>query len=326
MEHLLALWAVQQAFWRGEAASRLVLVGGRTVDYDIAPANPKGRMMLQLVAAVFGNSTRIVRPSEFARAARGSALLLDRAAVSSRMTCHRNKPSSKLNKMLAAHARAIQPHAGSFRRQLLRGLGVQLPPKQPLRPVPAAPPRKLRVGVVDRGGSSRRLSADFKAAIMRALNADPRFDAFLLRFQNLPSAAEQVRAAAQLDVMIGCHGNGLTHALLMRPPAVLVELFPASMNHADYQLHADYGGHRHFGWSDREGLLTRSPYVVECAEQYGVYARYRRKSDPAIFTGVGGNATIAKLLELAHRLVLAPDDRWREAVAPRGECARDGRM
>lgn len=333
VEHLLALWALRAAFFPGLPAARLLLVG-RTRDSDIAPAALKGRFMRLLVGALFPNAT-IVRPSEWRAISRHSPVLLEHALVSSRMTCQRHAPSRALNKMLAAHAAHLRPHAGSFREALLRGLGVRLPPKRSaalsagaLRGAQAArlaawgQSRRLRVGLVDRGDSSRRLSAAFKDALLGALQADGRFDAQLLAFQDLHGPAAQAAAAAELDIMIGCHGNGLTHALFMRPPAVLVELFPANLLFADYQLHAEIAGHRHFGWSDRDGLLARSPYVAECAAQYGRYAHYRHKSDASVFTGVGGNATIVRLIELAHALALAPEAGWRGLVAPVGDCVR----
>lgn len=338
VEHLLSLWALRATFFPGVRATRLVLVG-KTRDLDVSPASPKGRFMRTLVRALFPNAT-IVPPSEWATTARRSSLLLEQAAVSSRMTCQRHAASAALNKMLAAHAASIRAHAPSFRDALLAGLGVELPPKRALtRPgargageAPGSPARRavqgrpLIVGLVDRGASSRRLAPDFKARLLAALRADARFEAAALRFQDLHGVRAQAEAAARLDVMIGCHGNGLTHALLMRPPAVLVELFPANINHADYQLHAEVAGHRHFGWSDRDGLLTRSPYVAECAQAYGVYAHYRHKSDRSVFRGAGGNATIDAILDLTARVALARDDEWRALVAPAGACARDGRM
>jgi hypothetical protein len=316
IEHLFALWALQRTFAPGRAAERLLFTGGHTRDADVAADAPKGRLMRQLVGALFPNAT-VVRPSEWSRATRrtGAPLVLETALVSSRMTCHRNSKSSGLNKMLAAHADAIRPHAPSFRDALLRGLGVELPPKPALTVTAGRAGRPLKVGIVDRGGSNRRLDFQFKAALLAAFAADARFDAALVRFQDHPYAT-QARMAAELDVMVGCHGNGLTHALLMRPPAVLVELFPASINFGDYQLHADYAGHRHFGWSDRQGLLVQSPHVVRCAERYGIYAHYGRKSDKAVFVGHGGNHTLALLLQLAHDLALATDEGWRGLIWP----------
>jgi hypothetical protein len=316
IEHLLALWALQRTFAPGRTAERLLVTGGRTRDVDISPDAPKGRLMRQLVGALFPNAT-VVRPSDWSRTTRrtGAPVVLETALVSSRMTCHRNRKSSGLNKMLAAHADAIRPHAPSFRDALLRGLGVDLPPKAELRARGGGAARRLKVGIVDRGGSNRRLDSKFKAALLAAFQADARFSASLLRFQDFPYV-EQVRMAAELDVMVGCHGNGLTHAMLMRPPAVMIELFPASINFADYQLHADYAGHRHFGWSDRQGLLVQSPHVVRCAERYGIYAHYGRKSDMAVFVGHGGNRTLALLLRLAHDLALASEAGWRELIWP----------
>ena len=61
------------------------------------------------------------------------------------------------------------------------------------------------------------------------------------------SWADQVRAAAQHDLMLGVHGNGLTNLLWLPPHAMVIELFPEGVHHYDYQvlsevMHLDYFG------------------------------------------------------------------------------------
>ena len=50
------------------------------------------------------------------------------------------------------------------------------------------------------------------------------------------SWADQVRASAQSDLMLGVHGNGLTNLLWLPPHAVVVEIFPEAVHHYDYQM------------------------------------------------------------------------------------------
>lgn len=321
MEHMLGLWAMRQASWPREVPARLVFEGGRTQDVHLRNSSGKGRFIRTCLAALFGGATEIVMPSRWLRAKRRAPLVMDRALVSSRSAAHTNVEVSHLNKMLAAHAASVRAAAASFREQLLRGLGVE----------PARKPRgrrgdPLRVGVIDRGANtSRRLSREFQTRLLRRLDRDPRFQAHVVRFQDFgyDDVAGQMRAATNVDVMIGCHGNGLTHALLMQPPAVLVELFPAEINWADYQLQAELGGHRHVAWSDRDGLLPQSARVVGCAAQYQTRADYRKKTDEQIFRGRGGAKTMETLLRLAYALYHARDDAWRDLVAPEGVCRPD---
>jgi capsular polysaccharide biosynthesis protein len=67
----------------------------------------------------------------------------------------------------------------------------------------------------------------------------------------LPHA--QLALAARTDVLLGVHGNGLTHLLMMPPSAraTVVEIFfPDGFAH-DYEWTARALGFRHYGvWND----------------------------------------------------------------------------
>ena len=47
---------------------------------------------------------------------------------------------------------------------------------------------------------------------------------------------DQVRAAADCDVMLGVHGNGLTNLLWLPRHATVIEMFPEGVHHYDYQM------------------------------------------------------------------------------------------
>lgn len=44
------------------------------------------------------------------------------------------------------------------------------------------------------------------------------------------SFQEQLRQVRQADILIGVHGNGLTHCMFMKPKSILLEIFPSCMS------------------------------------------------------------------------------------------------
>ncbi|KAH9476733.1 hypothetical protein JR316_0010648 [Psilocybe cubensis] len=78
------------------------------------------------------------------------------------------------------------------------------------------------------------------------------------------SKDEQVRAAARTTIMLGVHGNGLTHLVFMRPTrfSSVIEIFyPGGFAH-DYYWTARALGMRHFAvWKDRYRTYPNKPNV-----------------------------------------------------------------
>jgi hypothetical protein len=58
---------------------------------------------------------------------------------------------------------------------------------------------------------------------------------------------EQVEYCAQLDVLVGVHGNGLTNLLWLPPHAVVIEIFQKGFHAYDYQMMAEIAGIDYFG-------------------------------------------------------------------------------
>lgn len=84
--------------------------------------------------------------------------------------------------------------------------------------------RKPVVSYIDRQRTGRRLPAVDHNWLLSYLQNHPDID-FQHLFMEDYDAKEQIRLAAQSDVIMGVHGNGLTHLLWMAPHSHVVEMF-----------------------------------------------------------------------------------------------------
>ncbi|KAF8621934.1 hypothetical protein AX15_007395 [Amanita polypyramis BW_CC] len=85
---------------------------------------------------------------------------------------------------------------------------------------------------------------------------------------------EQIRIAASTTILLGIHGNGLTHLVFMAPTrlSTVIEMFyPGGFAH-DYQWTSTALGMQHFGvWNDTHFTL---PYEPEVAYPPGFHDDY----------------------------------------------------
>ncbi|KAL7409803.1 hypothetical protein BDY24DRAFT_401821 [Mrakia frigida] len=74
----------------------------------------------------------------------------------------------------------------------------------------------------------------------------------------LMTKEEQFALAGRTTVMLGVHGNGLTHQLWMDPTpfSTVIEIFIDQGLNYDYALPAQVLGHKHYAlWSDGAGKV-----------------------------------------------------------------------
>lgn len=141
-------------------------------------------------------------------------------------------------------------------------------------------PRTIVVTYLSRQDVRRRLLEPDHAALVRALeefvaarNAERAADgagttkrAWELHVAKGEAMTkdEQVRLFARTSILLGVHGNGLTHVVMMPPSPVstLIEMFyPGGFAH-DYEWTAKALGHRYYGtWND---TCVRSPFPSCC--------------------------------------------------------------
>ena len=106
--------------------------------------------------------------------------------------------------------------------------------------------KKLVVGYVDRQNTDRHLPEEHHDWLVSFLSTHKQVDFLQLHMENY-SALDQVRVASQCDVLIGMHGNGLTHSLWMRPGGYVIEFFWNYNFQFDYATTAQLMNHTYLG-------------------------------------------------------------------------------
>ncbi len=146
-------------------------------------------------------------------------------------------PHRGINKMCASIFPVMcRPKLQAAIESVYKHLGV-LPPS--VRRFP------LTVTYIGRKKGRRWLPARFEARLENEFAALSRVIRFRKVYFEDYSFADQVGIAATTDVMIGVHGNGLTHALFMPERGLLIEIFPAGTFHYDYFSIAWLRDHRY---------------------------------------------------------------------------------
>jgi len=106
--------------------------------------------------------------------------------------------------------------------------------------------KKLVVGYVDRQNTDRHLPEEHHDWLVSFLSTHEQVDFLQLHMENY-SALDQVRMATKCDVLIGMHGNGLTHLFWMRPGGYVIEYFWKYNFQMDYATAAQLLNHTYLG-------------------------------------------------------------------------------
>jgi len=111
------------------------------------------------------------------------------------------------------------------------------------------------VTYVSRQSTGRRLNQESHDGLVKALEELAReglCELHVRRMELLPFS-QQVEAVARSTIILGVHGNGLTHQLWMPPSprsTVIEIIFPKAYLH-DYEMLARNSGHKHYAvWND----------------------------------------------------------------------------
>eukprot|EP00802_Teleaulax_amphioxeia_P001865 Tamp_01867.p1 GENE.Tamp_01867~~Tamp_01867.p1 ORF type:complete len:1322 (+),score=37.69 Tamp_01867:148-4113(+) len=177
------------------------------------------------------------------------------------------------SKMVASD-RSAADHGGV--NQMITGISSRLPQFMPsmvstvLRnaglPLEQTASDAITITFVDRQGShNRRLGREHSKNLLWLLGTtDPRIRVHWTRFELL-SLREQIVKAADTDVLVGVHGNGLSHVLWIRKPGALVEILPGSGNRLlAYQQFCEIRGLLYYGIEASSGVVHREG---SCASQ-----------------------------------------------------------
>jgi hypothetical protein len=132
-------------------------------------------------------------------------------------------------------------------------------------------PETITITYISRQRTGRRLVQEDHEGLVRALREmverrkamGEKWEFRLVEAEGM-SKDEQVRMAASTTILLGVHGNGLTHLVFMPPTrlSTVIEIFyPGGFAH-DYHWTSTAMGMRHFGvWNDTYFTLPNEPRV-----------------------------------------------------------------
>lgn len=182
-------------------------------------------------------------------------VVFSRAVVINRNAAHQHPFGSNWNKMIAGTMNTTIPKGfwEPVRRSLLKNVFGHVPSPDQRRPL---------VTYISRQTSGRRLREEDHQNLvneLERLQLEGLCEVRVVAMERL-SLHDQLDLAARTTVLLGVHGNGLTHQLWMPPSmtSTIIEIFFPQGYLFDYEVLAENFGHKHYAvWND--SFVTYSP-------------------------------------------------------------------
>ncbi|KAJ4468696.1 hypothetical protein J3R30DRAFT_3384682 [Lentinula aciculospora] len=182
-------------------------------------------------------------------------VVFSRVAIINRPAAHRHPLSQKYNKMIAS---TLELHPGKsfwepLQNDVLRNLLGKGSSISAERTLPSN--TKPVVTYISRQGGRRSLTDKDHERLVRTLfelQTEGLCQVEIPKMQKL-SLKQQIELASRTTIMIGVHGNGLTHQLWMpsSPRSTVIEIFIPEGYLFDYEFLARNVGHSHYAvWND----------------------------------------------------------------------------
>ena len=241
LENLVGIWATAQTFMidgSGHAVQPALMLLPQNSIREFSPAT------LSLIGTLFPG-IRVIDRRDLRRLLDGRLVHLGRLVASDRSAADHGG----VNQMVTGILLDLLPFMASFKSTILLNAGVG----------PACiTSERTTLTVVDRQQTShRKFSAGLFEEVQRRLGtAHPRLLVHWVHMQHL-SFHEQVQRAAETQILLGVHGNGLSHVLFIRKPGALIEIFPGRNRILAYQQFAEARGIAYYGIEAMSGLVYR---------------------------------------------------------------------
>ncbi|KNZ73255.1 hypothetical protein J132_08023 [Termitomyces sp. J132] len=185
-----------------------------------------------------------------------ATVVFDRVMLVNRPAAHRHHLGGQWNKMIAGTMDVTVPD--NFWEPLRRTIVTNLLGHLPTPPESAREPssKPLVTYVSRQRANARRLLVKDHEALVSAFKDLEEQGVCEFREARMEemSLREQVELAARSTIIIGVHGNGLTHQLWMSPSyrSAVFEIFDPEGYLFDYEILARNMEHRHYAvWNDR---------------------------------------------------------------------------
>ena len=203
------------------------------------------RITSDILNAIFPG-VKILNKSQFAHLTQCNLSHFENAIVVDRSGCCKNEMVCKYNKANIGHLDLI--HLNDIRK-MRNCLWDRLNTYN-------QPHRKTTITYIKRNKGRRRLNAFLEKLMLMTLRHQ--FPECLIQevsFENYPYS-EQVQMIRNTDILLGVHGNGLTHSFLLPDNSLTLEFFPEKSFRTDYQLVNKLAGHKYFALAAKEGVIS----------------------------------------------------------------------
>lgn len=206
-------------------------------------ANSINKKLIQAVAP----DAQVISASELDSLSKKYLLQFENAVIVDRHTCHLNDDVNFFNKMIISHVPYIRrEYIQEIREALLKHLHTRNNTHN-----------KPFITYIRRN-SYRFLEPEFEKKLLSEIqNQFPNYSLNPVWFENY-TFAEQLQIIRNTKVLIGAHGNGLTHELFLPSNSLVIEIFPEKAYSMDYQLFAELCGHEYFALDPLHGVISKS--------------------------------------------------------------------
>ncbi len=200
----------------------------------------------QIINSFFPKA-QVINASEFKSLSKKYLLKFDNAIFVDRHSCHKTGIVSKYNKMVIGHHDLIKKeYIHELRDSLYQSLKTY-----------KHPTNKPYITYVQRS-SWRYLEPKFEKKLLDTIAAQfPQYRLKTVKLEDY-TFAEQIQLFRNTKVLIGAHGNGLTHELFLPNESLVVEIFPEGAFTMDYQYFAELAGHKYFAVSPKDGVISQT--------------------------------------------------------------------
>lgn len=240
LEHLLGIWN-----FGGEENRKsvgLFVLASNGID---PVENWKGAndITYHLIKALFPNAEIRIWES-FVEQTQGKILCFEKAITSDRSMEIFKKEPYFTDRMLGGYFQLLSKNSlDRLAAHVWKYCGVEI-----------APFSKTRVTYVRRA-IVRRLKADCEEELINRIKKLPNVELCVVDFASIPFS-EQVNIVANTDVLLGVHGNGLSHTLFLPSGASLIEFFPENTFQVEYRIFAKRLGFDYWGWVPPNGWIS----------------------------------------------------------------------
>lgn len=232
LEHLVGVWA----FYGCDKASEVkhIILAGNGSKRNCSWEGPN-RINYHVLKALFPHA-EVYTWDAFLKRQQGKLTYIEKAIISDRGLTLSYQACAKINKFLGAALPYIDPKKmESFASQV----------QSYAQTVKEDHEGKLHVTYVQRP-LPRCLTKKVEEKLIRDIEALPNVILKVVDFAKM-SFKEQINLIGNTDVLIGVHGNGLSHTLFLPSNACLIEIFPPDNHHLDFRVFAESRGIDYYG-------------------------------------------------------------------------------